>query len=36
MDFGATKLESENLLDEGVNHTTSNDNLIRNIDHFAN
>jgi hypothetical protein len=35
MDFRATKFESKNLLDEGVNHTTSNYNLICNINHFA-
>lgn len=35
MDFGASKLEAEDLLNEGVNHTTTDDDLIGYINHFA-
>jgi hypothetical protein len=35
LDFGAPEFESKDLMDEGVDHTTTDNYLIRHIDHFA-
>ena len=35
LNFSASKLESENLLHERINHTTTNDDFVSNINHLA-